>query len=88
MVLLAGFLIGGLPSLIDVTVVTVDSKPAFSLDICHPLESAGSIATPIVTVPEPPYSLHPILSDFGELAQTVRYALKDRSDPPDSPPPR
>ena len=88
MALLAGFLIGGLPSLIGVTVVAFDSKPAFSLDICHPLELAGSIATPILTVPRPSGSLYPVLCDFGEAVHTVRYSLKDRSDPPDSPPPR
>jgi hypothetical protein len=88
MALLAGFIIGGLPSFIGVTVVTFDSRPAFSLDICHPLQSADPAAAPALTVPEPPFALHPILADVGEQVQTVIPELEERSDPPDSPPPR
>lgn len=86
--LLAGFLIGGLPSLTGLTVVSFDSKPAFTLDICHPSQSAESPAAPVFALPEPAFSLRPILYDFGAQIQAAMFALKDRGDPPDTPPPK
>jgi hypothetical protein len=87
-VLLAGLFIGGLPSLVGVTIVAFDSKPALSLESCHPLQSADPAAVPVLTTPEPLVLLRPILPDFGAVIQTETAGLKDRSDPPDSPPPK
>ena len=89
MALLVGLLIvGGLPSFTGVTVVTHDSEPALSLDICHPLQSADTASGVVLTIPQPPFSLHPMLADVGAQVQTVKPVLKELSDPPDSPPPR
>jgi hypothetical protein len=87
-ILISGLLAGGLPSFVGLTVMRLDSKPAFSLDICHPLESAFSAVNIAVIVPEPRFILQQILADLGPQVETVLPERESLNDPPDSPPPR
>jgi hypothetical protein len=86
--LVAMFLMSGSPSFIGTTFVTFDSKPALGVDICHPLQSADLTTGEVPCVPTPSFSLRPIVTDFGAQAQWLLPKLRDRSDPPDTPPPR
>jgi len=87
-VLIAGLLLNGSTSFIGLAVVRFDSKPTFSLDICHPLQPGESTAGVTLNVPEPAFALHPIFADFGTQMPAVFSKIKDRSDPPDLPPPK
>jgi hypothetical protein len=86
--LIAGLLMSGSPSFIGITFVTFDSKPALGVDICHPLQMADLTTGAVPCVPMPPFSLRPIVADFGTQVQWLLPKPKDRSDPPDTPPPR
>jgi hypothetical protein len=87
-ILITGLLAGSLPSFVGATIVRLDSKPAFSLDICHPLESPFSTVNIAVIVPEPRFTLRQVLTDFGPQVETFLPERKNLNDPPDSPPPR
>jgi hypothetical protein len=86
--LVAGLLISGSPSFIGITFETFDSKPVLGVDICHHLQSADSTTGTVPCVPEPTFSLRPIVADFGPQVQWLLPKLKARSDPPDTPPPK
>ena len=86
-VLVAGLLLSGSPSLIGPTFLTFQSKPALGVDICHPLQSAASTTGAVPCVSAPPF-LRPVIADFGAQVQWMLPKLKDRSDPPETPPPR
>jgi hypothetical protein len=86
--LVVGLMMSGSPSFIGTTFVTFDCSPTLGVDICHPLQSADSTTGVVVFAPEPPFSLRPIVADFGPQVQGLLPKLKDRSDPPDTPPPK
>ncbi len=46
--LIVAILIGGLPMLAGVVVTTQDSRPAFTLDTCHPDGGAASARTALL----------------------------------------
>jgi hypothetical protein len=81
-------LMSGFPSFIATSFVSFDSKPALGVDICHPIQSADSTIGAVPCVLQPPFSLRPIVADFGPQVQGLLHKLKNRSDPPDTPPPR
>jgi hypothetical protein len=87
-ILVTALLLGGLPSLVGVEVVASDSKPAFSLDICHAVQYADSLVNIGITVPARPFSMRPVLPNFGAEAETVIPVLQKLNDPPPSPPPK
>lgn len=86
--LAVGLLMSGSPSLIGTTFVTSDRKPALGVEICHPVQSADSTTGAVPCVPEPTFSLRPIVADVGPQEQGLLPKLKDRSDPPATPPPK
>jgi hypothetical protein len=87
-VLIIGLFVSSIPPSIGVDLVKVDSHPAFSLNICHPLQSVGLTASCAIIAPEPRFSLHPRLADLGPQVQMVVARLNDLSDQRDPPPPR
>jgi K+-transporting ATPase A subunit len=87
-ILVTGFLVGGFPSILGLTIVASDSRPAFTLDICHPLSSLSSPSGVAFELPVPSFSLKPALIDFGESILPAMAAPRDRYDAPDPPPPR
>ena len=86
-ILTVGVLFGGVPSFTGIIVVTSNSRPAFGLDICHPIPSAD-LTSAGVAVPGRPFALSSALGDFGELADPVVPDLGMLRDPPDLPPPK
>jgi hypothetical protein len=87
-ILVTGFLVGGFPSIVGLTIVASQSRPAFTLDICHPLSSMASPSGVTFQVPGPSFALKPSLIDFGEHILPAMAAPRDQYDAPDPPPPR
>jgi hypothetical protein len=85
--LVTAILIGGLPILAGV-VVTADSKPAFSLDVCHPLGGASynldQSEAPLIPV----HSAAQMPADCGSAAEFVSAFSSRLNEAPDPPPPK
>ena|SRR5579859_4816293 len=84
-VLIAALFVGGLPMLSGL-VVAPDSRPAFTLDICHPIGgTAHGVATceaPLI----PTQQLVQLLPEF-EIASEFVIGLSSRPDEAPTPPP-
>lgn len=86
---MAALLIGGLPLLSGVTIITTtDNTPAFTLNICHPLpgfnEGSGFSAVPLVektSALEKP-------SLLGTVVEAQDPSIVRASERPDIPPPK
>ena len=86
--LIAAILIGGLPILTGIVVVS-DSKPAFTLDVCHPV--GGASYTDLGQGEAPLIPTHVIAQVPAESAQVREFvaAFSPRSSKaPDPPPPK
>jgi hypothetical protein len=69
-------------------VIVIDSKPAFTLDICHPLQSADrSSGTSIIALP-PPQRPAQVLAQKGAATDSAAVRPIRPSDKPDPPPPK
>jgi hypothetical protein len=88
LILATGFLVGGFPSNFGISIVATQSRPAFTLDICHPLSSMASPSGMTFQVPAPSFAVKPVLIDFGENVLPALPSPRHRSDAPDPPPPR
>jgi hypothetical protein len=88
LVLITGFLVGGFPSIFGISIVASQSRPAFTLDICHPLSSMASPSGVTFQVPAPSFAVKPVLIDFGENVLPAMASPQRRGDAPDPPPPR
>lgn len=87
--LIAAILIGGLPMLTGVIVVA-DSKPALTLDVCHPLGGAsynldlGHSEAPLI----PTRITAQLPAESGETPELVAAFSSRLSKAPDPPPPK
>ena len=87
--LIAAILIGGLPILTGIVVVA-DSKPALTLDVCHPLGGAsynldlGQSGAPLI----PTHTTAQLPTESGEAPEFVAALPPQVSEAPDPPPPK
>jgi hypothetical protein len=87
--LIAAILIGGLPILTGMVVVS-DSKPAFTLDVCHPLGGAsynldlGQGEAPLI----PTHVIAQLPAQSGQVPEFVAAFSPHVSTAPDPPPPK
>ncbi len=87
--LIAAILIGGLPILAGIVVVS-DSKPALTLDVCHPLGGAsynldpGQGEAPLI----PTHTIAQLPAESGEVPEIVAAFSPRVSKAPDPPPPK
>ena len=85
--LIAAILLGGLPILTGVVVIA-DSKPALTLDLCHPLSGASfnldQGEAPLI----PKQTSAQLPADCGAAPEFVAAFLPTVSRAPDPPPPK
>jgi hypothetical protein len=87
--LIAAILIGGLPMLTGVVVIA-DSKPALTLDVCHPLGGAsynldlGQSEAPLI----PTRAAAQLPAESGEPPEFVAAFSPRVNEAPDPPPPK
>jgi hypothetical protein len=87
--LIAAILIGGLPMLTGVVVIS-DSKPALTLDVCHPLGGAsynldlGQGEAPLI----PTRVIAQLPAESGQVPEFVATFPPQSSKAPDPPPPK
>lgn len=85
--LIAAILIGGLPMLTGVVVIA-DSKPALTLDLCHPIGGAlynlGQSEAPLI----PTHTAAQLPRESGAAPELVPAFSPRVSQAPDPPPPK
>ena len=85
--LIAAILIGGLPMLTGVVVIA-DSKPALTLDVCHPIGGAlynlGQSEAPLI----PTHTATQLPRESGAAPELVPAFSPRVSQAPDPPPPK
>jgi len=84
--LIVAVLAGGLP-LFSGVVVMRNSVPEFSLDICHPLESATQASPCLIVLPVASSEFVFSLRDRGVMDDLPRAFRSRLDDSPDPPPP-
>jgi hypothetical protein len=86
-VLIVAMFIGGLPMLMGVT-ITSDSKPAFVLDLCHPVGGASFNATPNEAPLIPTHTAFQLPRASGAVTELAAPLFPRVSKAPDPPPPK
>jgi hypothetical protein len=85
--LVAALFCGGLPMLTGVVVIA-DSKPAFTLDVCHPLNAASYNLSPSTAPLVPMHAAAQPLADWGMAREFVALLPPGAARAPDPPPPK
>jgi len=86
--LVVAILVGGLPMLAGVMVTTQDSRPAFTLDICHPIGGAAHTLTPGEAPLVPVQKIAQPLHESGVADEFVIDLSSRLSEAPIPPPPK
>jgi hypothetical protein len=86
-VLIVAMFIGGLPMLTGVT-ITGDSKPAFTLDMCHPAGSASYNANQTEAPLIPTHTALQLPRAAGAAPELAAPFFPQISKAPDPPPPK
>ncbi len=87
LVLVGAILAGGLPIITGV-VVMPDSKPSFTLDVCHPLAAVACGLTQGEAPLIPKHAATPSLCPLGIAREFVARVPSGAIRPPDPPPPK
>jgi hypothetical protein len=85
--LIVTIFVGGLPMLTGVT-ITGDSKPALTLDICHPAGSASFNASQTEAPLIPTHTAFQLPRASGAVAELAAPFFPRVSEAPDPPPPK
>jgi hypothetical protein len=85
--LIAALLCGGLPMFSGVVVVA-DSKPAFTLDVCHPLSGASYNLSPATAPLINALPAVPPPADWGTASEFAALLAGRPARTPDPPPPK
>jgi len=86
--LIVAILVGGLPMLTGVVVAAQDSKPAFTLDICHPVGGAAHTLTPCEAPLVPAPGVAQTLHESGVVDGPVIKLTSRLNEAPTPPPPK
>ena len=86
--LIAAILVGGLPMLTGVVVAAQDSKPAFTLDICHPIGGAAHTLTPCEAPLVPAQGVAQTPHESGMADDPVIKLTSRQNEAPTPPPPK
>jgi hypothetical protein len=86
--LIVAILVGGLPMLTGVMVTAQDSRPAFSLDICHPIGGAAHTLTPCEAPLVPAHGVAQTLRESGMADAPVIKLTSRLNEAPTPPPPK
>lgn len=87
-VLAIAILAGGLPILTGVVVAGQDSKPAFTLDICHPIGGATHTLTPDEAPLVPAQGMAQTLYESGTVDASLTTFCSRLGEAPIPPPPK
>ena len=86
--LVAAIFVGGLPMLAGVVVTAQDSRPAFTLDICHPIGGAAHTLTPGEAPLVPARGAAQTLHESGVVDEFVSNLSSRLNEAPIPPPPK
>ncbi|MGO9060457.1 MAG: hypothetical protein ACLQU2_24195 [Candidatus Binataceae bacterium] len=86
--LIVAILVGGLPMLAGVVATAQDSRPAFTLDICHPIGGAAHTLTPGEAPLVPVQGAVQTLYESGVVDEFVIDLSSRLSEAPIPPPPK
>jgi hypothetical protein len=85
-ILTIALIVGSMQPLLGIAIYQ-DSAPAFTLDICHPVQGLDhTIAAPVLALPAAPGRFVPL--DFDKVAEAVFYPLTGFVADIDPPPPK
>ena len=85
--LIVAILVGGLPMLTGVVIAAQDSKPAFTLDICHPIGGAAQTLSPCEAPLVPAQGVAQTPHESG-MADDPFIKLTSRQNEAPTPPPK